>query len=785
MKFLSKLTLNIDKLPKYTAFTGDFVIDIDYKGKQILRKCMDSENPIFKKEIKNRIETLLSLVEKHPLRDKLIVKHSQRLNIGRFYPNNNDALITLSRHVKHTLFNYMNWIDIDMVKGHPSILYSLFRKFGYELEAFKTYIENTDYIFKELLEHYSVNNNLTKDNIKKVFNIAIYGGSYNTWLTEMDEKQIELKTDEIHPFIKNFIADCKEASNLIFKANPDIKARLEKCKNKYDNNDWELKNAVMSYFCQAIENEILHIAYKFLVKHNIITPRKNVEIEYDGFCFKMPENIEISDIENIILLLNDKIEKDTGFSVKFKIKPYDNSHIHFDIIEQVVNSNENQLDTGNPNSFENCSIEFEKSHCKIINKSVFIKESSDEIIVLSRQQLKTSYEHLVIETIKDNEIIKSCFIDSWLSCNPNQRCYDDVGVYPNDIECPKNIFNLWRPFEMELVEKYEKKEEELKIILNHIKILCNNDDNVYCYFIKWIAQMIQYPAVKSICPTLISLEGAGKGSFLKLLGKMLGDKKVFETTTPSRDVWGDFNGRMCNTFLINLNELSKKEMTECEGRFKGLVTDTKLTINNKGVNQYVIQSYHRFIITTNKEEPINTSKDDRRNLIIRSSDELLGNKIYFEKLHEILDDVNVIKTCYEYFKTIPDVDKFNRLPIPITDYQTNLKQLSVSPIENWLEALTLENYDKEYVELLGCEASSMFKKWCSDNNIEYAIDSRKLGIRLTNLRINGILKGKHTYKGESKIYDINELKKHFNLDCKLVVKKSVSFTTEKDDVNDV
>ena len=40
---------------------------------------------------------------------------------------------------------------------------------------------------------------------------------------------------------------------------------------------------------------------------------------------------------------------------------------------------------------------------------------------------------------------------------------------------------------------------------------------------------------------------------------MMGSEKVFETPQPSRDIWGDFNGRMANTFLINLNELSKKK----------------------------------------------------------------------------------------------------------------------------------------------------------------------------------------------------------------------------------
>jgi hypothetical protein len=101
--------------------------------------------------------------------------------------------------------------------------------------------------------------------------------------------------------------------------------------------------------------------------------------------------------------------------------------------------------------------------------------------------------------------------------------------------------------------------------------------------------MIQYPAVKTICPTFISKQGAGKSQIVyTMMAGMLGTSKVFETTDPSRDVWGQFNGRMANSFLIILNEMSLADTKESEGRMKGLVTDASLiTINKKSVNQSV------------------------------------------------------------------------------------------------------------------------------------------------------------------------------------------------------
>jgi len=428
----------------------------------------------------------------------------------------------------------------------------------------------------------------------------------------------------------------------------------------------------------------------------------------------------------------------------------------------------------NENCFEYVATEFEKNHLKIINKSLFVKHDNNNIIFLTQGQLKMSYSHLSYDVSVYNDKgfftgFKTLpFIPKWTGFKHNIRRKDDVDIYPNSTDCPKNIFNLWRPFEMELLTApYTHKETELNFILNHIKILCNNDENVYDYFIKWIAQMIQYPHIKTIMPTFISGEGAGKGTLFKLFEKMLGNEKVFETTNPSRDVWGDFNGMMCNCFLVNLNELSKKDTMEAEGKIKGLITDNTLAINQKGIPQYKIKSYHRFITTTNKEEPINSTNGDRRNLIIRSSDEKKGDYIYFETIHKYLENNDVIRTCYDYFKEVQGMDKFKDISIPQTEYQTNLKELSKSPIEQWLESFTREHMDdgKECIELLGTEIYEIFKHWCNTNGIKYDIHALKLGVKLINMNINGISKGRHTMKGDTKIFNIVKLKHTFSLGC--------------------
>jgi hypothetical protein len=408
-------------------------------------------------------------------------------------------------------------------------------------------------------------------------------------------------------------------------------------------------------------------------------------------------------------------------------------------------------------TFDEMVKEFELTHCKIINKGFYIKQEDEKNIIMTKPHLITSYENLTYQKIIKEKITDCNFINDWIKNNPSMRCYDDVECYPDLSQCPSNIFNTWRPFAMELVKEYEPNMEALQMMRYHIKVLCNNNEYTSNYMESWIAQMVQYPAIKSNCPTIISKQGAGKGTLLKLISAMIGDDKYFETTTPSRDVWGDFNGRMANTFLVNLDELSRKESVECEGKIKGLITNPKMTINEKGVKQYGIISYHRFIGTTNHEDPLKIENDDRRNWIVRASDELIGNTEYFNKINEYLKDINVIKTCFEYFKSIPDMQNFNKLKMPISEYQQDMKDANISPIENWIKSFTLEHYYEDNVELIGKKQFDLFNEWCKNSGIDYKINLQAFGLRMKRLNINGIEKGKHTNKGETKIFNIKEL----------------------------
>jgi len=624
--------------------------------------------------------------------------HVVKLNFngfGRPYDEEKVSLATIKSEYRKCIS--VPCIDVDIISAQPSIIKKICKENDVDCPLLTDYVENRQ----------SWLTFTTKESIIRILN-----GS---------EVYKDTGHEKLYFLYNEVKIICEKLSKL---------PKYKKIKVYSQTKQIELnpKN-ILHYIYADLENKITKKSMESLLEKYSVNIHINSYI-YDGFLVQLSEYVNKIDILEFLNTLHEDII--------YSIKPFNENEV-FDFDNEEVDP------------YQSFKKDFELKHCKIINKSFFIKRQENEIIYFNENKLITSYKHL-----------SDKFIHTWL-VDPEIRVYDDVGVYPNNSKCPSNIYNTWIPFDCDNSSPFVYKTESVELFLKHLLVLCGNEEPVFEYFLKWNAQMIQYPEVKTIAPTLISNEGAGKGSYLLTMKKILGDSKVFETSNPSRDVWGSFNGMMAQCFLVNCNELSKKDSQEAQGRIKTLITDNSLTINIKGVPQFEIVSYHRFINTTNKKDPINTYEDDRRNFIIRCSDELIGNKEYFDNYYNMLDDYDSIKSIYTYLKNIPDMDKFRKIKIPFSEHQEILKQQN-KPIElQFMEYCAFEKFNNS--EIIKCkppEIMEWFNEFLMINNItDYRINSIKLGVRISLLRLKGIEK---THDKHSNVYimNITELKQNFN-----------------------
>ena len=129
----------------------------------------------------------------------------------------------------------------------------------------------------------------------------------------------------------------------------------------------------------------------------------------------------------------------------------------------------------------------------------------------------------------------------------------------------------------------EINEEYVEAFKKHILILCDNNEEQQNILLSWIAHIFQHPDAKSLNPVLISGEGAGKGTLLKIISRLCGRSKVLETANPLEYVFGKFNDTMTDAIVVNINECSKKDMIQVVEQLKELVSDPTLWIQGKGV----------------------------------------------------------------------------------------------------------------------------------------------------------------------------------------------------------
>jgi len=628
-----------------------------------------------------------------------------------------------------------------MVKGHPTLILQLARK-NNDLQHYPRiaeYVSNPEAQFTAMTEHYG--DDLLEHQKKWLFNSMIYGGGHTGWveaLTDPPDKDLQhgykatpLKNRQPRPFETQFKAECDRIKETIYKKNPTLVELLKKPdknkkylkerdigmedpvvgdadgvdveaveQNPEEGNEviplYKLKNKTISYFLQILENECLYSMYEYLVKESIMLP-KHCSLEKDGICFKPNKEIDIDTADKI----NDYTYSKTDFRIKWKFKPYeaDNIDIHLIDIRNTYcpDKNENTSLSFNEDDekYEAMKIEFEATHFKVKDKDNYfiIKNDGREVDNVKERVMVAGNRHICYGYATKNtefgKIVDKAnplsFIDRWIK-DENIRIYDDIGFYPPPLPTPANYYNLWTPFiYQERYDDYIKDEEGLQTILDFINILCREEEPVFQYFLKWLGQLLQYPATKTgHFPIFISDEGGGKGTLIQIIEKLVGADKFFETTNPEETVWGKFNPIMMNAYFVYINEFGKKNQEDAEGRIKGLITDKHITINGKGKDAIKTASYHRFLGSTNNEDPTNVKKGNRRKWVIRCSDKLKGNKDYFKKIYALIDDDNVMRTLFDYLMGLECDGMVGEEP-PKPQYQEILEEANEHMIQQFLK----------------------------------------------------------------------------------------------------
>lgn len=312
---------------------------------------------------------------------------------------------------------------------------------------------------------------------------------------------------------------------------------------------------------------------------------------------------------------------------------------------------------------------------------------------------------------------KRNFADALLS-DPDLRTYEACDMYPRAEDCPPYIYNTWKPMPCETLDVAlgDPKSENVRMVRRLIGVLSDHKSQVMRYIELFIAHMLIYPEVKpGTFLVLMSQEGAGKGTLVEVLTALMGRSKVKELNNVQRSLLGPFNGALIDAFLIVLDEAQGKHLYDGGEELKNLITASEYPVNQKGIPERMVTSYTRWIVTI-QPRPVPTKKGDRRAVISRCSDVLVGDRAFFTEIRERLTDPQMLLDLNAYFRGLKPPRVFGPEHTPITEVQRDMQEGNADIFESWV-ADVCERW-------IGTDTDKGLRDWRNQNCDVTVLDTR-------------------------------------------------------------
>ena len=319
--------------------------------------------------------------------------------------------------------------------------------------------------------------------------------------------------------------------------------------------------------------------------------------------------------------------------------------------------------------------------------------------------------------------------------NPATLSYDEIAFTP--AKTPITTLNYWIPPSIKPI--YGDWSVIGKFLL---KVICDNDRELFWYLMKFLAHMWQKPEEKpGIMIVLLGGQGTGKGTLFNLL------QSIWSRTTLQvsaiEHVVGGFNAAMERNYIIYMDEALFSGDKKSMDRLKSMITEPSIAIEQKYQPRRTIKSLHRFFAASNHDHFGNIELDDRRFVFLRVSEKRKGDHEYFEKLYTAINDPTTLGAFADYLATM-NISNFNFRAKPNTSELIKQKIKSLKGFGRyWHEVLSLSDicvHSDSGVALEWQDAQFVSTKTLMDNYRRHQSKARSFDVMQNTEVTNGIEK---------------------------------------------
>lgn len=641
--------------------------------------------------------------------------------------------------------------------------------------------ENNIYCSIRPFENLSMDILTKRQDGKEAGMIAVYPSPNKQWVRSIfDTEILELPQS----FVNFYKAKCKNPNSGNRKQDEPEDEAQEGEANAKNKIDFETLKEIVSNLSDKRADgyndwtTTLWATYNIARANGYIKKGKNLIHAFSERSFKYNEDEVEEYIDNAsnrdggvglgTLLMMLKEDNEIMFNkIQVQLKPIANVVLNgYNIIED----DEDLIDLrdGTKRDYDTMKHIFEATNFKVSGtqaKFIEIKkiDNSIDITERNRKDFLEEYENL-ITYVKDKkgEVKPDNFAKIWLK-DPLIRTYDNIDFLPPPNKAPPKTFNTWKGLRASTIPLTIAKEERdalLKPMYEHMMIICNHNAQSFKFLKHWIADLIQRPGKLlgyAIC--FQSDEGTGKSTLIaEFLGKrIIGDLYYWESSDVVHDLFDKHSNAYHNRLLVNIDEPKPFDLRNNADRFKSLITNNRQKLENKNKDCKQINSFARYCITTNNEDVLKISSNDRRFTIIECSNEKIGDMDYFDFLYEYIDKPEVQRAFYDDMMEV-ELDGFNwRAERPITDAYIHNMESCIHPIVRFIagKVLYCESCKVKEDIVLAKHLYSEFTKVLSQCGSTFKCEFIAFNNRLK--KMTGIEKKKTKY-GATLYIDITALK---------------------------
>lgn len=151
-------------------------------------------------------------------------------------------------------------------------------------------------------------------------------------------------------------------------------------------------------------------------------------------------------------------------------------------------------------------------------------------------------------------------------------------------------------------------------LLKHVVGGGSDTSEIFLWMINWVADIVQHRDKTGVALTNSGTYGTGKGLFVQLMHRMLGERYV--AFKRNRDLEDRFTAWLEENIFISVDEAQTAATTALKetihNELKTWITDNPLAIRRMNVDPYQARTYCNFIFSSNRRDPVQVDDKDRR-----------------------------------------------------------------------------------------------------------------------------------------------------------------------------